>query len=296
MNNTIRGGAIFLALITTSVAAQQPRYTVKPIITSNAGAFKDLNTTRRNGKTVAEKDGKAISYIEATTTLRDIDDDNAKLIKISGRFLLCFEGNWKNGKKEGQFNVYVMDSLNHQHRYKIWEQQYKNNRLNGTWRLYTLRGTLASLQTYENDSLKGILREYGIHGEILDEKEFLGSAREYVEHHFYPNGKMKKTITIRHGVRDGIAREYYEDGQVMEEVNFKGDKFDGIRKYFYPNGQLWIEEINKNGLSWEVVSNFTESGERRNAGTLREGNGTIIYYHEDGSVREVSTIVNGVEQ
>lgn len=295
MNNIIRL-AVILLLTTTSVAAQQPRYALKPLVSVNDGAFKNVNTISKGGKTVAAKDGKTIAYIQISTDVRDIDDDKTTFIKISGPVLLCFEGTWKNGKKEGPFNVYVIDSLDHQRRYKIWEQQFKDNRLNGEWRQYTLSGALVSLQTYENDSLKGIAREYGVDGSIINEREFLGNHREYIEHHFHPNGKIARTITIRNAIRNGMARGFYEDGKVMEEVHFEDDKFHGTRKYFYPNGQLWIEQVYNKGLSWTVISNFNAKGERRDAGSLREGNGTIIYYNEDGSVRTVSTVVNGMEQ
>lgn len=268
--------------------AQPPRYTIKHLLSANDGTFKDVNA--------AQKDGKSISYVETSVVLLDIADDNSTTIKISGQTLLCFEGAWKNGKKEGQFNVFVIDSIHRQHRYKIWEQQYKNNQLNGEWRQYTLRGTLATVRTFQNDSAKGIARDYGIDGTIKEEREYLGSSTHYVQHILYPNGKIEKTLTIQNDRRNGPGRHFYPDGKVMEEVNFKDDNFHGTRKYFYPNGQLWIEQIYKDGLSWEVVSNFTEDGKRRDAGTLRNGNGTIIFYNENGSVRKVSTFSNGVEQ
>jgi hypothetical protein len=178
------GLTVILVLIAASVTAQQPHYTVKPLVTINDGTFKDIPPVR--------KDGKVVSYVQVGTDLFDIDDDNTGSIKISGSALLCFEGAWKNGKKEGLFNVYVIDSLNHKHRYKIWEQQYKNDQLNGEWRNYTLRGTLYRLQTYENGNLKGIAREYDIDGKVMTQREFLGNEREYVDYYFYPNGKLRK--------------------------------------------------------------------------------------------------------
>ncbi|AYB33539.1 toxin-antitoxin system YwqK family antitoxin [Chryseolinea soli] len=287
MMSPFRLTVIFL-LTSASVMAQSPRYATKHLLSTNDGTFKDFNAAKKNGKVV--------SYLETNAVLWDIDDDNTTVIKISGPTLLCFEGTWKNGKKEGQVNVYVIDSVNRQRRYKIWEQQYQNDHLNGEWREYTLRGTLASLRTFQNDSLQGIAREYWIDGTIKDEREYLGSSQHYIEHTLRPDGTLEKILTIRNGQRNGVGREYYPDGKVMEEVNFKDDNFHGPRKYFYPNGQLWIEQIDKDGLQWEVVSNFTEDGKRRDAGTLRNGNGTIIFYNENGSVRKVSTFLNGVEQ
>jgi antitoxin component YwqK of YwqJK toxin-antitoxin module len=287
MTIAIRLTAIFI-FASTSIMAQAPRYTVKHLRESNDGTFKNVNDD--------VKDGKSITYIKSNAVLWDIDDDNVTTIKITGPVLLCFEAPWKNGKREGQVDVYVIDSLNSQHRYKIWEQEYKNNQINGEWRQYTLRGTLATSRTFKNDSLQGMAREYGVDGKVREEREYLGSSREYIDHILYPDGTLEKTVPIRNGLLNGVGRQYYPNGKIMEEVTFKDDVFHGSRKYFHPNGQLWIEEIYKDGLSWEVVANFTENGKRRDAGTLRNGNGTVISYNEDGSVREVSTFLNGVEQ
>jgi antitoxin component YwqK of YwqJK toxin-antitoxin module len=280
---------LLFLLITTSVFAQQPRYTVKLIRASNDGTFKNVTPTTKNGKVV--------SYVKVNAILYDIDDDKSTSIRIEGPALFCFEATWKDGKKEGLVVTYVIDSLNREHRYKIGEQQYRNNRLHGEWREYTLAGTLHSVRTYQNDSIRGIARSYAIDGTtVVSEREYLGSFDHHVDHILYPDGKIERTITIQNGKRHGIARHYYPDGKLMEEVTFKNDNYDGTYKYFYPNGQSWIEIVYKDGLSWAVVSNFTQDGKRRDGGTLQNGNGTIIYYNDDGSVREVSRFSNGEEQ
>jgi len=288
MMNHILKLTVILLLVNVSLEAQEPRYTVKPIRSVNDGSFKDENPAKQEGKT--------ISYVQANIDLHDISDDDATLIKITGPRLICFESTVKNGKKEGLVQAYVIDSLDRQHRYKIWEQHYKNGLLHGEWRFYTLRGTLAMLQTFESGNLKGIAREYGIGGKILSEREYLGNQDEFIVHEFYPDGKLKKTMTVRHNKFNGVGRRYYGDGKIMEEANFKDDELHGTRKYFYPNGQLWIEQVYKDGLDWEVVANFAEDGKPRNAGTLRGGNGTIIYYNEDGTVRETVTFIQGKKQ
>ena len=39
-----------------------------------------------------------------------------------------------------------------------------------------------------------------------------------------------------------------------------------------------------------------QKGNKRDAGTLKNGNGTVILYDEDGTVMEIMTYKNGVEQ
>ena len=103
-------------------------------------------------------------------------------------------------------------------------------------------------------------------------------------------------VPYENGKITGVGKKYYESGGLKEVAEFRDAKFHGLRKYYYPNGQLWIEQIYKEGKSWTVVANYTESGQKRDAGTLKNGNGTVIFYNEDGSVRDVLTYVDGEEK
>lgn len=73
------------------------------------------------------------------------------------------------------------------------------------------------------------------------------------------------------------------------------DNVGGSRKYYYPTGKLWVEYFFKEGKLWNVIGNYDEKGQKRNPGTLKNGNGTIILYNDDGSVREVVKHKNGIE-
>jgi antitoxin component YwqK of YwqJK toxin-antitoxin module len=289
VKNAIRLSIIF-SLVLFSLSAQNPRYTVKHLVQSKeAGTFNNTNHL--------EQDGPVQSYVEALATIWDVDDDDTTFVTWSEKLLLCFEGSLKNKKKEGIFKVYVIDHANHSLRYKIWEQTYLNNRLNGQWRMYALNGQLVEFQTFENDSLKGIARTYKKDGKsILNEKEYLDGRSAYINRSFFDNGQLKREVPYLNNQIHGVGKSYYESGKLEETVEFQNDKFHGVRKYYYPNGQLWIEQIYKVGLDWEVVANYAETGKKRDAGTLRDGNGTIIFYNEDGSIREVKSFVNGYEQ
>ena len=128
---------------------------------------------------------------------------------------------------------------------------------------------------------------------IIEENEFFNGRKKHLHREFYKNGKVKAEIPLDNDTISGTGKKYYEDGTIQEIAEFRAGAFDGTRKYFYPNGQLWIEQAYKNGKSWKVVANYTANGQKRDAGTLKDGNGTIIFYNEDGSVREVITYVNG---
>lgn len=281
--------AILIAsLIFQNLCCQQPDYTFKHFVTKlDTSEFKILNP-----KNV----GVMRTYIESGAEIWDLDDANKTYIRGNQPVLLCIEGQKRNNKKEGVFSFYVIDSLDHSKRYKLWEEEYSNDKLNGQWRTYTLKGTLVKFDTFKDDSLNGISRTFWIDGKkVWDEKEYFNGSNKFIQKEFFESGRVKIEIPYENGVLTGPGKKYYESGITQEEVDFKNGKMDGIRKYYHPNGQLWIEEIYKDGKNWTVISNYTDKGQKRDAGTLKNGNGTVIYYDDDGTVWKVSKFINGEE-
>lgn len=279
----------FIAFCFKTVSSQQPNYTFKHFVRyADTSEFKSVHPKGKNGL--------IRTYIESKVEIWDIDDDNTTYVKGTKPVLLCIEGQQKNGNREGVFSFYLVDSLDHSRRYKIMDQEFAHDKLNGQWKTYTLKGALVKFDTFRNDSLNGISRLYWIDGKkIWDEKEYFGNSTTFVQRFYYDNGKIKEEAPIVDGKVTGRGRKYYETGVLKEEAYFKDAHFDGTRKYYFPNGQLWIEEIYKEGKPWTVVANYTDKGQKRDPGTLKDGNGTVIFYNEDGTVREKTTYQNGEE-
>ncbi|MEP6746533.1 MAG: hypothetical protein ABJB86_02340 [Bacteroidota bacterium] len=61
------------------------------------------------------------------------------------------------------------------------------------------------------------------------------------------------------------------------------------------HGQIWMEEIFKKDKLWTIVANYTEAGQKWEAGTLKSGDGSILLYNEDGPLRETNFFRAGVE-
>lgn len=277
-------------LMTMTVLAQEPKYTRKHFLVQ-------LDTTEFKIALPENGNGKQITYLSTSPQIWDIDDDNTTFVTLGQNALIRVEGTQINHKRQGTFSFYLIDSLDHKKIYKIWEQSIKNDKLNGVWTTYTLKGTVAVTQTFKDDSLDGPTRNYWIDGtSIMSETDYFNGKSKYIAKEFFQNGKVATETPYDHGQVTGLAKRYYEDGSLKETANFKNSDFDGTRKYYYPNGQLWIEQIYKNGKSWTVVANFTSNGTKRNPGTLLNGNGTLIFYNEDGTIRETQTFVNGIQK
>lgn len=288
-NVTVFLFAFSMLFFVEGFAQRTPKYTPKSFVTV-------FDSTKLKSP-VRPENGFFRTYLPVETQIFDLDDNNSTYIAISAKVLLCFEGESRNNKREGVFNVYLIDSLDYDKRYKIWEQTFVNDKLTGLWNVYTLKGTLTSFQTYRNDSLNGIARNLWIDGKtIMDETEYFNGSANFTIRNFHKNGKIQAEIPHLNNKITGLGKKFYENGTLQESAHFENGAFNGTRKYYYPNGQLWIEQVYKQGKSWTVVANYTEDGKKRNAGTLKNGNGTIIFYNEDGSIRETISYINGEEK
>ncbi|MDA3613782.1 toxin-antitoxin system YwqK family antitoxin [Polluticaenibacter yanchengensis] len=277
----------FFSLVLT-LSAQQPKYTAKQFVSSD--------DEKQFVRVIPEKDGFMKSYILLTPEIWDVDDDNTTYVVGGKKALVCIEGQVKSGKREGVFSSYILDSIDHTKRYKIWEQTYVNDKLNGEWRTFSLKGNLVDFRTYKNDSLNGVSRNYWIDGKsIMYERIFINGQSKFIQKEYSQNGVVIEETTYVNNIPTGPAKKYYDNGILKDEVNLENGVPNGIRRYYYPSGKIWIEQEMKMGKPWTVIANYTENGQKRNAGTLREGNGTVIFYDNNGSVRETVTYKNGVE-
>ncbi len=291
--------------------AQQPKYTPKSFVREYNS--KDFSPP------AAPKQGPGRAYISEPIEIWDTDDDNTTHFRGGGLpVMVMFEGNYKNGKRNGIFSAYIFDSLDHSKRYKIWEQNLVNDKLDGEWKVYNLKGTVIQTHMYKADSLNGSSKFYWIDGKtVQEEKIYTNGSVNYINRSFgengalkseytirdkevivfakeyYPTGKLHAETPIKNNNPEGLSKRYYETGILMEEVNFTDGKFNGAHKYYHPNGQLWIEKIYRDGAAWEIIANFDANGKSRDAGTLKNGTGTVIYYNDDGTIRETLSYENG---
>lgn len=293
------------------IFAQSPVYTPKSFVSN-------LDTTEFRNSTPL-KDGKVKSYLLTEPAIWDVDDNNTTHVLGGGKScVLLITGFLKNNKKNGIFTYYLIDSLDHSRTFRIWEQSYADDKLNGEWKTYNLKGTLVKTQQFKNDSLNGISREYGIDGKtVIEEQEYFNGRNKYkartyfssgklekeqtfenneingYSKEYYENGKLKEYLTVKDGILNGVCRKYYDTGILMEEVEFRQGQFHNIRKYYHPNGKIWLVQEFNNGLPWTIIGNYDAKGIKRDAGTLKNGTGTVLYYNDDGTLRESISYLNG---
>ena len=227
-----------------------------------------------------------VSFVSSTSKTR---------IPLPGSVLFYEEGNLVNGQRTGLFTTYVTDYNDHHKKYKIHEQNFKNNLLDGHWKAFDLGGTLKFDMMFTNGRQSGFSMYYGPDGKTITETCQYSNDSVAVMTKF-ENGKKQQVQTMVNGIKNGSGTVYYPNGSIMSTATFLNGQFNDTLKYYYPNGVLWTEEIFKNGLDWTVLNNFDSTGKPRDAGTLRDGNGTRVLYTEEGEVRQVVTYLKGLVQ
>lgn len=267
--------------------AQQPRHTPKAFV--NYVDTVEFKVSR--GDT-----GYHQTFILSHIAIWDVDDDNRTHVTFQDSILINIAGNYKNGKRNGIFTTYAIAQSDHKKKFRLYEQDYADDQLDGQWRIYNLKGTLIGFDSFEKGKPAGISRRYFIDGKrIIEESELVRNSPVRLARYYGPDNRLQRELSLIDTALNGFCREFYEDGTLMRSAWFRNNLLDGNFKYYYPNGKLWIEQEYKEGKQWTVLGNYTSDGKRRDAGTLKNGNGTVILYNEDGTVREVVKVLNGVE-
>ena len=128
----------------------------------------------------------------------------------------------------------------------------------------------------------------------------------YIYTEFFKDGNIKLKQNFINDKPDGSSKYFDDEGYLQmerkyikgilsSEYNYKLGKLNGSEKIYHSNGQLWTERILADGKPWQVVSNFDSTGKPMDAGTLKEGYGTIKLYDKNGNLLETRSYKEGLE-
>ena len=112
--------------------------------------------------------------------------------------------------------------------------------------------------------------------------------------YWYDNGQKSSERSYKYGKFDGILTQWYENGQKRFEINFKGGRKQGLAILYDENGQKYSEGNYKDGklMSVEV---WKPNGEKCPVTNVKEGNGVMVHYSEDGTQMRRMTYKDGEE-
>ena len=121
-------------------------------------------------------------------------------------------------------------------------------------------GQVASLASYKDGKLDGLLTNW------------------------YQNGQKEVESNFKNGKQHGLTRSWRNDGKKLAEVNFKDGINHGLWTDWYKNGQKMSEINYKDGKVFSVES-WKANGEKCPETNLKNGNGVRVSYHLNGKKR-----------
>ena len=157
-----------------------------------------------------------------------------------------------------------------------------------------VNGTRKKSSTLRGLTLEELLEEFPISTDNLPEGQVFPSSSSYnnskhnrlktngLETTWYESGEKKREINWKDGDPDGPWTEWYENGQMEREGSFKDGKEDGLSIAWHENGQKQREMNFKVGrlMSVEV---WKPNGEKCLVTNVKDGNGVMVWYKEDGT-------------
>jgi len=202
-------------------------------------------------------------------------------------------------KEEGEFEIKGAGSNG------IWTYYYKNGNKKSSGQLINLRKVKRWTEYHSNGRIKrtvhynmqerreGICMDFYLNGQVQQVSIYKNGELKKTEEFYLINGKQ--TVTKGKG-----SIQYFNNNK---ERSFTSELVSGTRHgyttWYYDNGQINETALYKhsdesfNGLRWEIIASFDKKGNKREKGTLKDGNGTWINYDENGKVDYISTYKEG---
>lgn len=209
-------------------------------------------------------------------------------------YLFYGEGEFKDGKRAGDWDIYIIEDKTLK---KILSQKlrYVDGQPEGYFENYYPNGKVARTGNFVHGKIQDSSTVYYPDGKTFAKRFYKDDEKDGQQRYFFKSGKLKYIVVYAMGKKDGEALMYYEDGTIKESSLYKADSLNGSYKYYYPDGKLWTERIYDYGRLLNVTKLYDKNGHELYKGTLKDGDGTINFYTEEGKIYSTQTYANGLK-
>ncbi len=233
----------------------------------------------------------ALPALAQKDTLRS-KDGNREYIQVMNGTHLESEGYFENGLAEGTWTAYhsskYPSEITEYHKGKKdgihmvlkadggfeYVEHYKNDKLNGTKRIYNYRGPLAEEVMYTDGKKSGQYIKWSKAALKQEEGAYLDDERHGKTIWYYEDGNKPATeYNYVKGSLEGEAIAYHLNGKVSEKGMYKNNNKTGEWKEYYDNGKVKAEGKYENDLKEGVWKQYTEDGKA--AGTIKYSKGEV---------------------
>ena len=204
---------------------------------------------------------------------------------------LIFEGEYKNGKRNGKGKEYSWNKV------IIYEGEYKNGKRNGKGKEYDDEGNIKFQGEYKNGERNGYGKEY-YEGNLEFEGEYLNGERNGKGKEYDENGKLKNEDDYLNGNKWIKVLEYSKSNNCIY-----GKEYDYSSNLLKFQGDYLNEKRNGKGQEYDDYENLKYegeyiNGERNGKGKEYDINGNLIFEGEyknglkrNGKIYEVNNIL-----
>lgn len=143
-----------------------------------------------------------------------------------------------NHLKEGLFQRFTPEGV------LLEEAHFVADSLDGERKYFSSKGTLESIEHYQNNQIHGKFQAFYEDGKLKIEQDFVHGALNGFSIRYYPNGKVQEKVQLKDNVENGPFTEYYENGNLKTEGVYAPDKDgeegleQGELKEYNESGQL----------------------------------------------------------
>jgi antitoxin component YwqK of YwqJK toxin-antitoxin module len=170
------------------------------------------------------------------------------------------------------------------------ESEMKNSLRDGITKFFYRNGNLWTEWVYKDNRPFTVLSNYDPKGNKLEKgtlKEGNGTL------YLYRTGNaLEKIQYFKNG---DLTREdlFSDEGILVQTTTIENGKMNGLTTFYHGDGSLWAEWLYKSNSPFTVISNYDTKGNKREAGTLKEGSGTLYSYDADDRLNYVEYYENG---
>ena len=194
--------------------------------------------------------------------------------------------------------------------------EIKEGKQTGLWKFYHSNGKLAEVSLWNNNVKDGPMTTFYKNGNKKVECNIKDGKLDGLQTIWHENGQIKKQLTFLNGNEHGLIKQWEKNGDLLAEFNskdgnkhgncihyysngtkewvhnYKDGKEDGSSTQWYPNGSKKLEGVWEDGkiISCSV---WKPNGEKCNSTKIKNGDGVVVFYNEDGQVLTENYFKNG---
>ena len=157
-------------------------------------------------------------------------------------------------------------------------------------------GQIKALGQITDGMKDGLWTEWYESGNKLTEVNYKAGKMDGITTLWHENGKKQSESKYKDGKHNGPWKHWYENGQKKGEGNFQDGKPNGLATLWYENGQKQRETNFKNDELMPLVLTafvWKPNGEKCPVTNVKDGNGVVVYYNDDGTEGGRRTLKDG---